>query len=105
VAVRGGGTSMVLWQEGLGTACVVPVDAPTSLPTECRDLTPGDFAIAPVGGGFAEPRPGEVATLISTFFPYAGSPIGLGEDYVLPPTGRQPPAPPPEYNRTPSSYR
>ena len=106
-AVRPGGMSMVLWHEGLGTSCVVPADAPVGArtPTECRDLEPGDFLVAPPGGGFSELRPGEEAVLINTFLPYAGSDVGLGEDFVLPIDGRPPPPPPPGYTRPPSNYQ
>jgi hypothetical protein len=104
-AVRPGGETLVLWQEGTGVLCVAPEAAPAgSSPTECIEVQEGDFSIAPPGGGFGTLRPGELSTLVSTYFPYAGS-NDLETEFQVPGMGRPPPPRPPEFNRTPSPYR
>jgi len=87
--VLGTGYSYVNFGEGSGPVCVVPEGSPPDEPrTECKDVTTGETAGAPPGGGFANFRPGELQQLLTVL---GGS---LGD--VGPGFGPPPPPPGPE---------
>ena len=100
------GTTMVLWQEGVGEVCVVPPGGrPEEKRTECRDVASGDFIVAPPGGGFAQMDAADRAALIDAFLPYAGSERDLAPEFQIAVAGRPPPAPPPGRSRPHSTYQ
>ena len=102
-AVNARGETTILWQEGSGQVCVIPVGLPGPLATECRDAVVGDMFAAPRGGGFGTVSPGAVDSLI-----YANTQAGLAPEFQLdvpPPPGRPPPSPAPRFSRQPGSYQ
>jgi hypothetical protein len=95
IRVLGSGVSYANWGEGSGIACVVPEGSPNQLRTECRDTETGDTVGAAPGGGFANFRPGELNTVLTTIANGLGPGVG---------TGFGPPPPPPPTGDKPGDH-
>jgi hypothetical protein len=78
VRVLGSGQSYANWQEGTGTACVVPENSQSLLRTQCTSVEVGGLIGAPPGGGFTDFRPGEIQQVLDTISNGLGTGVGSG---------------------------